>query len=208
MSLVTFRINTIKNQIEATKRLIASGLKQYILRLIDLEARLEERIKLQQIELSNKAESAKFIKLSNDQEYILSSYDFHTLTGEILKKVCIKNLPNGFYRVESIGDIRYILIKNQGITQRNMWSEIDCNEYERKHGIQDPGWAQKKKDLARSKRDRSQMPKLEGSPKQIAWANSIRWNIIAKYDDKGLRCPEYIWLETSAKYYIDKRNVL
>jgi sorbitol-specific phosphotransferase system component IIBC len=37
-----FQLRTIKNQIAATKRLIASGCKQFIVQLIDLETKQEE----------------------------------------------------------------------------------------------------------------------------------------------------------------------
>lgn len=54
--------------------------------------------------------------------------------------------------------------------------------------------------------DTSELPELEGSVKQVGWAESIREKIIAKFKQAGVSSPAYVKAETSAKWYIDNRN--
>lgn len=51
-----------------------------------------------------------------------------------------------------------------------------------------------------------EMPELEGSLKQIAWAEDIRGKYAAKLLAAGKKLPSQIYLETSAKFYIENRN--
>lgn len=53
-----------------------------------------------------------------------------------------------------------------------------------------------------------EMPKLEGSFKQIAWAESIRAKYAANLLAAGKKLPSQIYSEVSAKFYIENRNNL
>lgn len=56
--------------------------------------------------------------------------------------------------------------------------------------------------------DDTDYPELEGSDKQIAWANSIRNDFIAKCIVIGRKIPDRVKQENQAKFFIDHKDKL
>lgn len=54
--------------------------------------------------------------------------------------------------------------------------------------------------------DNNDLPALEGSEKQIAWAENIRAKFAASLALTGEKMPDGIFFETSAKWWIDNRS--
>lgn len=54
--------------------------------------------------------------------------------------------------------------------------------------------------------DNSNLPTLEGTEKQIAWAENIRARYIANLALSGEKMPDHIVAETSANWWIDNRS--
>lgn len=50
-----------------------------------------------------------------------------------------------------------------------------------------------------------ELPELEGSQKQIEWAESIRMQLVAKLKQSNKEMPNWVLTETSAKFWIDNR---
>ena len=48
-------------------------------------------------------------------------------------------------------------------------------------------------------------PKLEGSPKQVEWAVSLRDKIIVLAITQGKEIPAWVFTQTSSKFYIDRK---
>lgn len=52
------------------------------------------------------------------------------------------------------------------------------------------------------------LPELEGTPRQIKWAEDIRERAIAKYKSRNMESPKMLVQVKSAKWFIDNQAVL
>jgi len=196
-----FHIKTIKHQIAATQRLVDSGLKQYVVQLIDLESRLEELENLEEQRKDTKIEVFSY-RYKGVNAYIVplggSKHDYyygkpstqwdeqlahrskrHSVTFDLNK------LTDGLYRLQGYDKCtgksyyRYFKIENHKVvddadTEKELLPPVVPN-----------------------------LPELEGSPKQIKWANDIREQMIKKFLDNDKELHSQFFTETSAKKYID-----
>lgn len=51
-----------------------------------------------------------------------------------------------------------------------------------------------------------ELPKLTGSVKQVSWAESIREKMVAKLKGMGKGIPDWVFIRTEAKFWIDNRD--
>ena len=51
-----------------------------------------------------------------------------------------------------------------------------------------------------------ELPELTGSAKQVSWAESIREKMIAKLKEMGKEVPDWAFVRTEAKFWIDNRD--
>lgn len=54
----------------------------------------------------------------------------------------------------------------------------------------------------------NEYPQLEGSYKQVAWAESIRQNFVAKLKQTDKKIPSWVNTQVGAKFWIDNRQKL
>ena len=203
---ISFKIRTIKGQIEACLRAIKNGLCSFVDRLCVLEAELEamtqveQKIEARYIELTSnrcKGINAYLVKEGLDYQH----NDYGTPIDEEnqqrayrkkshIVKVRIDNLADGIYRfVEAAGQYANKIEKG--------WLNI-AN-----------GQIVEQSDTLPSLvvgSDAESLPELEGSDKQVSWAISIREKAIAKLKLAGKAIPNWFYTESSAKVFIDNRD--
>lgn len=127
-------------------------------------------------------------QIVDGKEHFLSakSYDSY---GTSAKKVTYEVSEDGIYKIcdANFGsrkrDIKFIKIEN---------GEITKTEYS----------------LADIITSEMEFPELEGSTKQIDWADNIRKTFITKLKAANKELPDYIFTTTSAKFWIDNRAKL
>jgi hypothetical protein len=203
---LSFKIRTIKNQIAACLREIARGVKSFIDRLVVLESKLDDLEKAKQVE--------KYIELSTYRSagvnaYLVEEGKDHTynMYGTPIDeenqqrayrskshtvKVRIDNLSDGIYRfVEAGGSTGKKVVKG--------WLKIVGGEI-----------IEESDNLASLivGNAAENLPELEGSQKQIAWAVQIREKAIAKFKKLGNDVPNVLNQTTDAKWFIENRSSL
>jgi len=205
---ISFKIRTIKGQIQACLRAIKNGLKSFVDRLIVLEAKLEAMMTTQ----TEPKTEPKYIELNSNRSKGINAYlveegsgyqhnDYGTPIDDEnqqrayrkkshVVKVRIDNLADGIYRfVEAAGQYAHKIEKG--------WLKI-IN-----------GQIVEQSDTLPSLvvgTDAESLPELEGSDKQIDWAFSIREKAIAKLKLQQKPIPDWFFTEKSAKIWIDKRD--
>jgi len=205
---ISFKIRTIKHQIQACLRAIKNGLKSFVDRLIVLEAKLEAMMTTQ----TEPKTEPKYIELNSNHSKGINAYlvqegsgyqhnDYGTPIDDEnqqrayrkkshVVKVRIDNLADGIYRfVEAAGQYAHKIEKG--------WLKI-IN-----------GQIVQQSDTLPSLvvgTDAESLPELEGSDKQIDWAFSIREKAIAKLKLQQKPIPDWFFTEKSAKIWIDKRD--
>jgi hypothetical protein len=205
---ISFKIRTIKHQIQACLRAIKNGLKSFVDRLIVLEAKLEAMMTTQ----TEPKTEPKYIELNSNRSKGINAYlvqegsgyqhnDYGTPIDDEnqqrayrkkshVVKVRIDNLADGIYRfVEAAGQYAHKIEKG--------WVKI-IN-----------GQIVQQSDTLPSLvvgTDAESLPELEGSDKQIDWAFSIREKAIAKLKLQQKPIPDWFFTEKSAKIWIDKRD--
>lgn len=205
---ISFKIRTIKHQIQVCLQAIKNGLRSFIDRLCVLEAQLETMMTTQ---TETKTEP-KYIELTSNRSKGINAYlvregldyqhnDYGTPVDEEnqqrayrkkshVVKVRIDNLADGIYRfVEAVGQYAHRIekgwlkiINGQIVEQSDTLPSLVVGS------------------------DAESLPELEGSDKQISWAISIREKAIAKLKLAGQKIPDWFYTETSAKKYIDNRD--
>jgi hypothetical protein len=209
MSATTFKIRTIKHQIEACLRAIKNGLRSFVDRLCVLETRLEAMMTTQ----TEPKTKPKYIELTSNRGKSINAYlvregwdyqhnDYGTPIDEEnqerayrkkshVVKVRIDNLADGIYRfVEAAGEYSNKIEKG--------WLKII------------DGQIVEQSDTLPSLvvgSDAEALPELEGSDKQVAWAFSIREKAIAKYKLANKPVPSWFMTQKSAKKWIDNRAI-
>jgi hypothetical protein len=203
---LSFKIRTIKNQIAACLREIARGVKSFIDRLVVLESKLDDLEKAKQVE--------KYIELSTYRSAGVNAYlveegkdHTHNMYGTPIDeenqqrayrskshtvKVRIDNLSDGIYRfVEAGGSTGKKVVKG--------WLKIVGGEI-----------IEESDNLASLivGNAAANLPELEGSQKQIAWAVQIREKAIAKFKKLGNDVPNVLNQTTDAKWFIENRSSL
>ena len=205
---ISFKIRTIKHQIQACLRAIKNGLKSFVDRLIVLEAKLEAMMTTQ----TEPKTEPKYIELNSNRSkginaYLVeegSGYQYNDYGTPIdnenqqrayrkkshVVKVRIDNLADGIYRfVEAAGQYAHKIekgwlkiINGQIVEQSDHLPSLVVGT------------------------DAESLPELEGSDKQIDWAFSIREKAIAKLKLQQKPIPDWFFTEKSAKIWIDKRD--
>ena len=205
---ISFKIRTIKHQIQACLRAIKNGLRSFVDRLIVLEAKLEAMMTTQ----TEPKTEPKYIELNSNRSKGINAYlvqegsgyqhnDYGTPIDDEnqqrayrkkshVVKVRIDNLADGIYRfVEAAGQYAHKIEKG--------WLKI-IN-----------GQIVEQSDTLPSLvvgTDAESLPELEGSDKQIDWAFSIREKAIAKLKLQQKPIRDWFFTEKSAKIWIDKRD--
>lgn len=208
MKAQSFQIRALQHQIAACLRLIAVKVKSAVLRLIDLEEKLEVAMSeqlakepkyIQLVSYRMKGINAYLVKEGEDH----TQHDYGTPIDEENQqrahrkkrhtvKVRIDHLPDGIYRFVEAGGADfnkvvkgYLKIADGKIAEEsdNLNSLIVGNTADT-------------------------LPELDGSQKQIDWALSIREKFIAKLKQAKKDIPDWINTTTSAKWYIDNRATL
>ena len=205
---ISFKIRTIKGQIQACLRAIGNGLRSFVDRLCVLEAQMEAMMTTQ----TEQKTEPKYIELTSNRCKGINAYlvregwdyqhnDYGTPIDEEnqqrayrkkshIVKVRIDNLADGIYRfVEAAGQYANKIEKG--------WLNIVNGQI-----------AQQSDTLPSLVvgSDAESLPELEGSDKQVSWAISIREKAIAKLKLAGKAIPDWFHTETSAKKYIDNRD--
>jgi hypothetical protein len=205
---ISFKIRTIKGQIQACLRAIKNGLKSFVDRLIVLEAKLEAMMTTQ----TEPKTEPKYIELNSNRSKGINAYlvkegsgyqhnDYGTPIDDEnqqrayrkkshVVKVRIDNLADGIYRfVEAAGQYAHKvekgwlkIINGQIVQQSDTLPSLVVGT------------------------DAESLPELEGSDKQIDWAFSIREKAIAKLKLQQKPIPDWFFTEKSAKIWIDKRD--
>jgi|694.fasta_scaffold02674_45 hypothetical protein len=205
---ISFKIRTIKHQIQACLQAIKNGLKSFVDRLCVLEAKLEAMMTTQ----TEPKTEPKYIELNSNRSKGINAYlvqegsgyqhnDYGTPIDDEnqqrayrkkshVVKVRIDNLADGIYRfVEAAGQYAHKIEKG--------WLKI-IN-----------GQIVQQSDTLPSLvvgTDAESLPELKGSDKQIDWAFSIREKAIAKLKLQQKPIPDWFFTEKSAKIWIDKRD--
>lgn len=204
---ISFKIRTIKHQIEACLRAIGNGLRSFVDRLCVLEAKLEQIM----IQTEPKTEP-KYIELTSNRSKGINAYlvqegwdyqhnDYGTPIDDEnqqrayrkkshVVKVRIDHLADGIYRfVEAAGQYAHKIekgwlkiINGQIVEQSDTLPSLVVGS------------------------DAEALPALEGSQKQIDWAFSIREKAIAKLKLQQKPIPDWFFTEKSAKIWIDNRD--
>ena len=205
---ISFKVRTIKHQIQVCLQAIKNGLRSFVDRLCVLEAQLE-------VMMTTQAElrvDPKYIELTSNRSKDINAYlvkegldyqhnDYGTPVNDEnqqrayrkkshVVKVRIDNLTDGIYRFAEAGG-QYANKVEKG------WLKI-IN-----------GVIVEQSDTLPSLvvgSDAESLPELEGSDKQISWAFSIREKAITKLKLAGQKIPDWFYTETSAKKYIDSRD--
>lgn len=202
---ISFKIRTIKGQIEACLRAIKNGLRSFVDRLCVLEAELEAMTQTEQktepryIELnSNRCKGINAYLVREGWDYQHNDYgapiDEENQQRAYRKKshivkVRIDNLADGIYRfVEAAGQYAnkiekgwLNIVNGQIVEQSDTLPSLVVGN------------------------DAESLPELEGSEKQVSWAISIREKAIAKLK-AGKAIPNWFYTESSAKVFIDNRD--
>lgn len=203
---ISFKIRTIKHQIQVCLRAIKNGLRSFVDRLCALEAQLEAMTQVEPktepryIELnSNRAKGINAYLVREGLDY--QHNDYGTPIDEEnqqrayrkkshIVKVRVDNLADGIYRfVEAAGQYAnkiekgwLNIVNGQIVEQSDTLPSLVVGN------------------------DAESLPELEGSEKQVSWAFSIREKAIAKLKLAGKAIPDWFYTETSAKKYIDNRD--
>lgn len=206
---ISFKIRTIKHQIQVCLQAIKNGLRSFVDRLYVLEAQLEAimtqatakpQVEPRYIELNSnrcKGINAYLVKEGLDYQH----NDYGTPVGEENRqrayrkkshvvKVRVDNLADGIYRfVEAAGEYAnkvekgwLKIINGVIVEQSNNLPSLVVGE------------------------DAESLPELEGSERQIPWAMSIREKAIAKLKLAGKSIPRSFYTQISAKAWIDNRD--
>lgn len=204
---ISFKIRTIKHQIQVCLQAIKNGLKSFVDRLCVLEAQLESMT----TQTEPKAEP-KYIELNSNRSKGINAYlvkeglDYqHNIYGTPIDeenqqrayrkkshvvKVRIDNLADGIYRfVEAGGEYAHKIEKG--------WLKIANSQIV------------EQSDTLPSLvvgSDSESLPELEGSDKQVSWAISIREKAIAKLKLAKKSIPNWFYTETSAKVFIENKD--
>jgi len=149
-----------------------------------------------------------YVILSGDTEtaYVIDKTTKQVVHGVAIApnqvKVSTEGLSDGYHKAKYFNPESYlkygfkrILVKS-GSVVAVFDSEREVTEYEKIHGLQDPDRIQHRQDLIANPR------KLDGTIKQIRWAEDIRRKIIAKHKNPD-DIPLEILKETSAGIFIN-----
>lgn len=203
---ISFKIRTIKGQIEACLRAIRNGLRSFVDRLCVLEAQLEAmtqakpQVEPRYIELnSNRCKGINAYLVKEGLDYCHNDYGTPVDNANQQRayrkkshvvKVRIDNLANGIYRFVEAGGEYFNKIEKG-------WLKIAS------------GQIVEQSDTLPSLvvgSDTESLPELEGSDKQVSWAMSIRKKAIAKLKLAGQEIPKSFYTQVSAKAWIDNRD--
>lgn len=203
---ISFKIRTIKGQIEACLRAIKNGLRSFVDRLCVLEAQLEVMTQTQPktepryIQLnSNRCKGINAYLVKEGLDYQHNDYgtpiDDENQQRAYRKKshivkVRIDNLPDGIYRfVEAAGQYAnkvekgwLKIINGVIVEQSNSLPSLVVGN------------------------DAESLPELKGTERQIPWATDIRKKAIAKLKLAGQEIPKSFYTQVSAKAWIDNKD--
>lgn len=189
---MNFQIQVIKHKIAATQQLINSGLKQYVLQLIDLETQLEEAM--------NQAEEKKYYEVITNENLVsyASNGIVHRhavlIEGEernrkyrdginVVGKIDTTGL-NGVFELHAVVmrhfETSYLVLKDGDVILHTA-HRADVKVFQA--GIK--------------------LPALQGSPKQIKWAEDLRRKYILVAEPEELAA---IANQTSAVFFINWQN--
>jgi hypothetical protein len=190
---MSFQIKTIKHQIAATTRLIKSGCKQYILRLLSLKAKLE---KLEAMEEEKKQEEKKYYEVITNENLIsyITNGSVHrhaAIEGEETKRKYRDGI-NVIGKIDTTGltgvfdlhavvmrhmETSYLVINNGDVVLHTAHrAEVKAFQ----SGVK--------------------LPALQGSPKQIKWAEDLRRKYILVAEPSELSA---IANETRSTFFIN-----
>lgn len=148
-----------------------------------------------------------------DTAYIIDKTTKQPIRGTAIApnqvKVPTAGLRDGYYKAKSLNpdyrvgvhrehmkDIFQRFLVKSGVIVAFFDSKYEIEEYEKIHGFQDPDRIKQRQDLLANPR------KLEGTPKQVKWAEDIRMRIIAKFKNPD-DIPLVLLKETSAGMFIN-----
>jgi len=184
---MSLQIKTVKHQIAATKRLIASGCKQFIVQLLDLEAKLEK------LHMAAQRKFIEAITNRNKVAYITNNNGIHVGAYPIESQQRKYNDGlNAMGTIETTGlngvfDLQSVVMNHYQIT----FLVIENGDVV----LHTAHRAEVKAFQAGIK-----LPALQGSPKQIKWAEDLRRKYILVAEPSELSA---IANETRSTFFIN-----